>query len=254
MPQFKTYETNEDRRDPQFINAAALEAEHNTISKLLKRDKWRGRREFATLILMVLLTITVWDEVSNEQVYAWRITEGLDGVERTDFVEPFSVNASIIAAELRDWLQHVRMVSPDVVAHDKLKNAARARMDTKIQLTKLNLYIQDQVNMPGNRSRDVLENTFGFTQLSNGGSDNQGQYTFVFNWYEREFLDYIPQNGMEMQASVTMKVRPPTSKEQRQGKLEPLFVSDFDFRPRRSLTLEELDTILAEREKKSFGS
>ena len=124
-------------------------------------------------------------------------------------------------------------------------------MDTKLQLTKLTLYIQNQVNMPAKGSRDVLENTFGFTQLSNGGIENQGQYTFIWSWYERESFGYIPQNGMEMQATVTMKVRPPTNKELRQGKLEPLFVSDFDIRARRSLTLEELDSILADMEKKS---
>lgn len=245
MAQNKLATTFEDKRDPQFINVAALEAEHNVVNKLIQRDKRRGWREWAQTGAICLLAFTIYHHEVNEDVYAWRITEGLDGVERAEFIEPYTVDASIIADESREWLQHTRIASSDKVVEDKLHNAAVARGDTITVKAAITEYIKNQVLMPKGGTRDVLENTFGFTQLSAG---EKGLYTFVWKWYEREYFSFVPKQGFEMQATVEMKVRPPTSKEQRQGKLDGLFVSFFDIRPVRQLSLEELDRVISKKE------
>lgn len=246
MAQPKLAQTFEDKRDPQFINVAALEAEHNVVNKLIQRDKRRGWREWALVGVIGLLGYTVYDQQMNEQVFAYRISEGLDGVERAEFIEPFTVDASIIADESREWLQHVRIASSDKVVEDKLHNAAVRRMDNTALKVAITSYIKDQVIMPERGTRDVLENTFGFTQLSAG---EKGLYTFVWKWYEREYFVFAPKGGYEMQATVEMKVRPPTGKELRQGQLDGLFVSFFDIRPVRQLTLDELDRATSQAER-----
>jgi hypothetical protein len=242
MAQPKISTTYEDRRDPQFINVAALEAEHNIVNRLIQRDRRRGWREWAMVGVIGLLGFVVYDQAMDVKVVAYRVNEDLAGVERAELLEPFTVDASILAEESRQWLEHVRIVSSDKVVEDKLHNAAVRRMDTVTLQQQITAYIKNQVQMPNKGTRDVLENTFGFSQLSNG---ENGLYTFVWSWYERESFGFVPKNAFEMQATVTMKVRPPTRKELRAGQLDGLFVSYFDIRATRQLTLEELDRIVA---------
>lgn len=229
--------THEDPRDPTFVDTDALEDQLNTINRLLRRDRWRGRREWAQTAAIVVLGAAVSYAIQHERVFVYEMNRGLDGIERYELLEPYTVQAGDILRESREWLEQVRIVSPDVVLMDKFRISARKRMDTPALQMALDQYLVAHSDMPRGWTRDVLEDTFEFTQTTGG---EQGHYTFSWQWVEVEQFNYEDKGAYRMFATVTMRVRPPDRKEMRAGKLDAVFVAQHDIRQARQLNEREV--------------